>query len=193
MNLNKLILLSLFILTTVSCDEQKPIIQNIEVTKKDNWKDVLEDQIKLLGHRNWIVVVDKAYPLQSNTGITTLLSDTGQLETLKYVADVIDRQQHIKPIIYVDKEIDFIEESAAPGISKYRESLRNLLEKESFNKIIHEDIITMLDKAADQFKIIIIKTDFTIPYTSVFFQLDCKYWNTESELLLRKKIINSKE
>ena len=32
---------------------------------------------------------------------------------------------------------------------------------------------------------LIIKTPMTLPYTSVFFQLECGYWNAESEQQLR--------
>ncbi len=49
----------------------------------------------------------------------------------------------------------------------------------------------MLDEASNLFNIVIIKTDFTIPYTSVFFQLDCKYWNAEAEQAMRKQILNT--
>lgn len=41
----------------------------------------------------------------------------------------------------------------------------------------HEKIIANLDEAGATFKIVIIKTDMTLPYTSVFIRLDCGYWN----------------
>src|ERR1039458_10655620 len=34
---------------------------------------------------------------------------------------------------------------------------------------------------------LLIKTDMTIPYTSVFFELDCGYWNAEAEQLCLAK------
>ncbi len=93
-----------------------------------------------------------------------------------------------RPIVYVDKELDFVEESAAPGISDFRSSLSGLLGSDPPQKLLHEDIIYKLSEASEQFSILIIKTDFAIPYTSVFFQLDCKYWDAESELKLRKEM-----
>lgn len=30
--------------------------------KEDSWKEVLDADLHLLGHRNWILVVDKAVP-----------------------------------------------------------------------------------------------------------------------------------
>ena len=48
-----------------------------------------------------------------------------------------------------------------------------------------EQIIAKLDEAGKTFKILIIKTPLTIPYTSVFFQLGCGYWNPIAEKALR--------
>jgi hypothetical protein len=45
-----------------------------------------------------------------------------------------------------------------------------------------------LDAASKLFKVFILKTDEVIPYTSVFMQLDCGYWNTESEKHLRERM-----
>ena len=40
------------------------------------WKQEFEQLLPKLGHRNWILVVDQAYPLQSAQGIITI--DTEQ-------------------------------------------------------------------------------------------------------------------
>ncbi|MBU3024051.1 RbsD/FucU domain-containing protein [Zobellia galactanivorans] len=188
--MKKYIILSLVICLTVACGETNCNLPKPEKTTvvKVDWEDELQDQVKLLGHRNWIVVVDEAYPLQSSPGIMMLRSTAGHVETLISVKNIIDGQRHIKPIVYLDKEIDYIDEDLAPGITDYRETLNRVLGQKNVEKVIHEDIITMLDKASEQFKILVIKTDFTIPYTSVFFQLDCKYWNTEAEKQMRDKM-----
>lgn len=155
------------------------------------WESKLLKQIKLLGHRNWIVVADAAYPLQSKPGITTIMSNEDHFTTLEKVNKLIQEQNHIKPIIYLDKEIDFISENSAKGITEFRNKLKMKLETKSTRKIIHEDIIAMLDEAAKVFNVVIIKTDFDIPYTSVFFQLDCKYWNAEAENKLREELLKN--
>jgi hypothetical protein len=49
----------------------------------------------------------------------------------------------------------------------------------------HEEIISKLDQAGQTFRVLIIKTNLTIPYTSVFLQLDCAYWSAEAEQKLR--------
>jgi hypothetical protein len=36
------------------------------------WQTKLQQELPLLGHRNWIVVVDSAYPWQTSPGIETV-------------------------------------------------------------------------------------------------------------------------
>jgi len=43
----------------------------------------------------------------------------------------------------------------------------------------------MLDDAGKTFNIILLKTKLTLPYTSVFFKLECGYWTDEAEKQLR--------
>ena len=52
----------------------------------------------------------------------------------------------------------------------------------------HEELIAKLDGAAKMFRILILKTDMTLPYTSVFVQLDCGYWISDAEKRLRDRI-----
>lgn len=47
-----------------------------------SWKKELKTQLPLLGHRNWIVVADSAYPLQTAPGIKTVYADSAQLEVI---------------------------------------------------------------------------------------------------------------
>ncbi|NND08672.1 MAG: hypothetical protein HKN87_20045 [Saprospiraceae bacterium] len=178
-------------LVLASCAEDQN--ESIIITEPtiEPWSSVLDEQIKLLGHRNWIVVVDEAYPLQSSPGIITILSDKDHLETITHVLNIIQKQHHIAPTVYLDKEIDFVEESSAAGITAFRNELHNLTGVLTSYKMLHEDIIATLDKASQQFSVLIIKTDFTIPYTSVFFELGCKYWNAELEEELRNRMPDS--
>ena len=53
---------------------------------------------------------------------------------------------------------------------------------------LHEEIIARLDQAGATFRILILKTRMTLPYTSVFFQLECGYWTAEAEQKLREAI-----
>ena len=46
----------------------------------------------------------------------------------------------------------------------------------------------MLDESSSLFRVLVIKTNCTLPYTSVFLQLDCSYWGPENEKVLRENM-----
>ncbi|MGA2268633.1 MAG: hypothetical protein ABSH44_09210 [Bryobacteraceae bacterium] len=150
-----------------------------------DWRRVLGDRIPLYGHRNWIVVADSAYPTQSRDGIETILAGADQVEVLGEVLRSLAASRHVKPIVYTDREMQFVEERDAPGMSAYRQRLSELLKGLAVNALPHEEVIAKLDQAGQTFRVLIIKTTMTIPYTSVFVQLDCAYWNPDAERKLR--------
>lgn len=149
------------------------------------WVHELENKLPLLGHRNWIVIADSAYPLQSSPGIETIRADQPQEDVLHKVFSILAHAKHVKPVVYTDQELDFVAEKDAPGVTKYRQSLEKILVSQPILKLPHEEIIVKLDKAAQLFSILLIKTPMTIPYTTVFLELDCKYWTEEAEKNLR--------
>ena len=103
-------------------------LMTASVFAADNWKEKLQKELPLLGHRNWIVVADSAYPLQTAPGIETIYVDADQLEVVKGVIAELAKTKHVKPTIYTDAEMKFVAEVNAPGIGAYREAL------ERFNK-----------------------------------------------------------
>lgn len=167
-------ILTFFLLTVAGVQAAEP------------WQDKLQQQIPLLGHRNWIVVVDSAYPLQTAPGIETVYAEGDQVAVVKEVIAALSRTQHVKPTVYLDAEMKFVAENDAPGISAYRDDLKTILAKQSAVELPHEQIIAKLDEAGKTFNVLVIKTPLTKPYTSVFFQLECGYWNAEAEKRLRE-------
>jgi hypothetical protein len=156
-----------------------------------DWKQKLQEDISLFGHRNWIVVADSAYPLQTSPGIETITVDADQLAVVKEVLTQLSKAKHVRPIIYTDSELNYVPEKDAPGVTAYREALDGLLGSRDSHQLLHEQIIEKLDEAGRTFKVLIIKTPLTIPYTSVFFQLDCAYWSAEDEARLRAAMKSS--
>jgi len=152
------------------------------------WRETLVNALPLLGHRNWIAIVDSAYPAQCAEGVETIATGADQLEVVRAVLDALAGTEHVKPTIYVDKELAFVTDDLAPGITDYRDGLAKLLEGRDVNTELHEDIIKKLDEAAKTFKVLILKTDLTMPYTSVFLQLECGYWNADKEQALRERM-----
>jgi hypothetical protein len=154
-----------------------------------DWERQLNALLPLFGHRNWIVVVDSAYPAQSRPGIETIAASEDQIQVVRKTLDAINAAAHIRANVYVDKEIGFVQENDAPGIEEYRQQLDSALYFSSVKRLPHEQIIQKLDESAQLFRILVIKTDSTIPYTSVFFELDCGYWNAGAEERLREAML----
>ena len=156
--------------------------------KSPNWTQEFDQTLSEFGHRNWIVVADYAYPSQNSEGIKTIVTGENHTEVLSYVLKQIEKSPHVKPIIMLDKELEYISEKDAPGITNYKSTLDNLIGENLISNLPHEAIISKLDKGSELFKILIIKTKMTIPYTSVFINLDCDYWNAEKEQRMRDAI-----
>jgi len=150
-----------------------------------DWRVRLNQQLQLMGHRNWIAVVDSAYPLQTSAGIETIETNDDQLEVVKMVLNQIGKAKHVRPVIFTDAELKAVPESDAKGVTAYREALSNLLEKKEAQSLPHEEIISKLDEAGKTFHILVLKTSLTIPYTSVFIRLECGYWGADAEKRLR--------
>ena len=159
---------------------------------RTTWQDKLTEELPVMGHRNWVVVADSAYPAQSRVGIEMIATGEEQLETVKAVLKAVDDTHHVRPIIYLDRELQSVSEADAPGIGAYRRELEMLLQERVVNSIPHEELIAKLDEAAKTFRVLILKTNLTLPYTSVFLELDCDYWSSEAEKRLRDKMSQTK-
>lgn len=151
----------------------------------NGWRMRLAEELPLLGHRNWIAIVDSAYPLQTSSGIETVETDSDQLEVVKTVLEQIGGAKHVRPVIFTDAELKAVPESDGAGVTAYRQALAHLLGDVGAQSLPHEEIISRLDEAGKTFHILVLKTKMTIPYTSVFVRLDCGYWTDDAEKRLR--------
>ncbi len=150
------------------------------------WQQKVKGELPLLGHRNWIVIVDSAYPLQVSPGIETIDTDADQLAVLDFVLGAIKESRHVRPLVHTDKEIEFVPESEAPGVGRYREELKRRIAGVPSDSVLHQELIDRLSETGKSIHVLVLKTRMTIPYTSVFLQLNCKYWSAESEARMRK-------
>jgi D-ribose pyranose/furanose isomerase RbsD len=151
-----------------------------------DWRARLNQQLQLMGHRNWIAVVDSAYPLQTSPGVETIETNDDQLQVVQTVLNQIAKAKHVRPVIFTDAELKLVPESDAKGVTAYRQALTVLLKKTEAQSLPHEEIISKLDEAGKTFHILVLKTTLTIPYTSVFIRLDCGYWGADAEKRLRE-------
>ena len=153
--------------------------------ESESWESRFARLLPLFGHRNWIVVADAAYPAQSNPGIETLFTGGDHAEVLGKVLAAIAASSHVRPNIYLDAELQLVTEATAPGVSSFRSELTRQLAGQHTNALAHQQIIARLDEAGKLFRILILKSTLSIPYTSVFLELDCGYWSEDAEKRLR--------
>ncbi len=158
-----------------------------------DWNQRLAEAMPLLGHRNWILVVDSAYPLQISPGVETIETNASQIEVVRAVMAAIDHSIQVRPVIFMDSELPFISDTDAPGASAYREQVSELLRGYPIESLRHEKIISTIDDAGKAFHVLVLKTKMTIPYTSVFIRLDCKYWSADQERSLRVRMKSHNE
>src|SRR5580704_1438439 len=150
------------------------------------WQARLAQVLPLLGHRNWIMIVDSAYPLQSSTGVETIETNTDQMEVIRQVLSAIDKSIQVRPIVYMDAELPYVTEKDAPGVTAYRQGIKTVLAGQKITSLPHEQIIAKVDEVGKTVHIVVLKTTMTVPYTSVFLQLNCKYWSDDAEVKLRQ-------
>lgn len=156
------------------------------MTENKNWDTLLLEDINLLGHRNWIVVTDMAYPLQSQAGIKTIFTGDSYEDVLKTTHAIIESSPHVQANIYQDSEINLLDDSDIEGIGKLKAEISAILgDKVVYEE--HEKLIAKLDEVSKVFNVIILKSTLAIPYTTTFFELDCKYWNGEKQKTLDAK------
>jgi hypothetical protein len=158
-----------------------------------DWHARLQQELPLMGHRNWIAIVDSAYPLQISPGIETIETDGDQLDLVRRVLHEISETKHVRPVVFTDAELKVVPEEDALGVTYYRDSLNHFFEafndgKTEMHSLPHEEIISRLDDAGKTFHVLVLKSTLTIPYTSVFIRLDCGYWTEEQEKRLREKM-----
>jgi hypothetical protein len=160
-----------------------------------DWRVRLNEELPLLGHRNWIAIVDSAYPLQTSEGIETIETNGDQLDVVRRVLHEVAETPHLRPVVFTDAELKAVPEDDAPGVTYYRDSLDHFFEALNSGSLErqslpHEQIIAKLDEAGKTFHVLVLKTRMTIPYTSVFLRLDCGYWTDAQEKRLREHMQN---
>lgn len=166
--------------TFLSCAQNREEKPDFEKT----WQQQFDEQLALNGHRNWILVVDKAFPQQP--GMHIINTNQKLLPVLSEVLKKIKNSSHVSPTVYNDAELQLLSDTLAPGVNEYKDQLQKTLNGIKATPLLHDSVFVKMDAAAKLFSITVLKTDEVIPYSSVFIELDCAYWNGEKEKQLRE-------
>ena len=135
--------IALMIAAAATCDreddeeEEGIAVSHAQAVKAPAWTDTLAAYLPALGHRNWIVVADSAFPLQISPGIETIATGEDHFAVLKKVLEMVDGAKHIRPKIWLDKELAFVPESLAPGADEARRRLDEMLKGRGAAPVLH--------------------------------------------------------
>jgi hypothetical protein len=88
----------------------------------------------------------------------------------------------------LEAELEFVAEHDALDVTGYREELAQVIGNQDILAITHDRIIEKLDESAKLFRVLILNSTLTIPYRSIFLELDCGYWTSAAEQRLRFSI-----
>lgn len=161
------------------------------------WIGTLRHELGYLGARNWVVISEAAFPVQSRRGLRVIKIDGDIPNVLDGVEQVIEEKHHVKPRVYVTSEVSSVEYDYAPGIVNYRKKLKVALHGRETIRLDNEMLMRMLNDTSKAYRVLVIKTRTALPYSSVFIELGSGYWDSESESALRdsmeKKEANRKK
>jgi len=145
----------------------------------------LRHELNYLGARNWIVVAEAAFPIQSRRGLRVIQIDGDIPNVVDGVEQVIEEKHHVKPRLYVTTEIGSVPYDYAPGIKNYSKQLKEALHGRETIQLDNAMLMRMLNDTSKTYRVLVIKTRTALPYSSVFMELGSGYWDAESESALR--------
>ncbi len=188
-----ILMIAIVLAAFTACESEKnepeeTAVPKTQEIKAPTWEQKLAAYLPALGHRNWIVVADSAFPLQISPGIETIVTGEDHFAVLDKVFKMVDGAKHIRPKIWLDKELTFVTEDLAPGADETKKKLEKALEGRGAQPVLHEDLIARLDQAGKAFKVVMVKTTLAVPYTTVFMELDCGYWPAANEAKMRERM-----
>jgi len=161
------------------------------LASKGPWELQIDQQVALLGHRNMIIIADSAYPIQTGAGVKVIATGAAHKDVVAYATKAITDSPAVRPLIALDKEFFFVPDKRAPGATELRKSILAMLEGKSAAPIreeLHETLLKEVNELATEYTVVVFKTTGVIPYSSVFFTLDCGYWGAEDEAAMRAKM-----
>jgi L-fucose mutarotase/ribose pyranase (RbsD/FucU family) len=155
------------------------------MSPEQDWRNELKELLPLYGHRNWLVVADSAFPAQVGA-VEVIATGEDHVRTVREVIDAVQAAAHVRPVIWLDVELNALTEDLAPGVEATRSALTEALRDLPATSMLHADLLERLSMVAETYQILVLKTTGVVPYSSVFIELDCGYWSSRNEARLRQ-------
>jgi len=155
------------------------------------WLDYVGAEVQAMGYGNWIVIADASYPYQEVEGFRTIIATEEIPEVLDHVLKEMEKFQHTRPSFFVPRELRYISNDQAPGIDFYRGELTEALHGYTPRELELSILENIVSESAKKYSVLVIKTTTTLPYSTVFLDLDSGYWDRAAEQELRARILAS--
>ncbi len=174
-------------LTLISCQNSHSAKASITPLAPE-WLETVDQEVQKLGSFNWIIVAEPSFPALSRSGVTTITTPVTTTEALNGVLQSIDAHSHVRPRIHLSREADAVTEQDTPGINDYRSQLKKILDERETLTLTNNALNLLITDARKNYRILVIKTSTSLPYTSIFLELESGYWDGVSETALRKRM-----
>ncbi|MBM3863701.1 MAG: hypothetical protein FJ385_07130 [Verrucomicrobia bacterium] len=154
----------------------------------DEWKQAVRQQTGHLGYRNWIIVAEASFPAHSRPGLRLVTTPVEIPEAVDFVIQTLERTEHLRPHVYLTRELRSVENDYAPGMDSYRTRIRESLHGHDATELEQQSLMTLVEDTVRSFDVLVVRTRSALPYSSVFIELHPGYWDAESEIRLRERI-----
>lgn len=146
----------------------------------------IDQALEPLGGQNWIIIAEAAYPAYASSGIETITINAPADFVLAETLDSLESSGKAQARIYVPSEMYVLRESYAPGIKSYRKNLNKLIPGRFHYKLPSQTIQAQVENAKRRFRVLVIKTATTLPYSNIYLSLDSAYWDSNAETALQQ-------
>jgi hypothetical protein len=157
------------------------------------WGPVVSREIDTLGSQNWIIIADASFPVVSRRGVRTVLVEAEIPELVDFVVNDLERSENVKPTFNTARELPFLSNDWAPGIDQFRKQLKSALHGHQVREMDYRSLSLVAQSESSNFVVLVLKSRTSLPYSSVFVELDSGYWDRDLEKGLRGEIRQAKE
>jgi len=89
----------------------------------NDWRSAVAAQTAQLGSRNWIVITEASFPAQSRIGVKQIVANEEIPVVVDEVLRTLEQTEHVRPKVYLNREMRSVENDYAPGIDDFRQKL----------------------------------------------------------------------
>lgn len=86
-------------------------------------------------------------------------------DVARYTMRRLGSSPHVQPVLYMDKELLYV-----PGAMAYRDTMQQIFKGLPVQTLLHDSVFAKMDKTAGLFKVLVLKTNTTLAYSSVFYE-----------------------